>query len=166
MHERDEDPKCQTLKTNRDYVQENHGTTGNGELALKGSCVDSFTQGLSAKILIWKAPELYVKETHLLILKCLSERQKTFGTFPRNGDTGRCHICDLIYLVKVGEGGSHLGTRPLTCRDAGCGQLRILPTPHCNCGSQLGQPTALPTPLPQCSLMPLKAAMHYSQAGH
>lgn len=93
------------LKTNRDYIQENHGTIGNGELALKGSCADSLTQGHSTKTPICKAPRPDVKKIHLLILKCFPERQETFELFPGMetlaGGT-LVTLSSLLKLVRVG----------------------------------------------------------------
>lgn len=47
---------------------------------LKGSCMDSLALGPNSKATVCKAPGPYVKETRLLILKHLLERQEPVET--------------------------------------------------------------------------------------
>ena len=54
------------------------------EKHLKGSCVDSHTPKPSSEAALWKAPKIYVKETHFLILKCCAERQRPVGILSRD----------------------------------------------------------------------------------
>lgn len=61
---------------------------------LKGSYTNSLAMGPSSKATVCKALRLYVKETHLLILKHLLERQEPVGTLSR--DRGGHHFCILL----------------------------------------------------------------------
>ena len=90
-------PECHPLKANEDYILDNYKTGGNGEPTLKGSCTDSLVLGPSTKTWIWKVPAgSYVKETNLLILKHLPERQENVGTLSKNIDNGSHYKCDLF----------------------------------------------------------------------
>lgn len=70
------------------WVEEPVGLTsrrivGNEKYTLKGSYTDSLAKGPSSKTIVCKATRLYVKETHLLFLKHLLEKQEPLGTLSR-----------------------------------------------------------------------------------
>lgn len=61
--------------------------------------------GPQHKTPICKAPRPDVKKTHLLILKCLPERQETFELFPRMETLAGgilVTLSSLLKLVRVG----------------------------------------------------------------
>lgn len=80
-------------------------TGGNGEATLKGLTYRLTGPGTQHKNTSLKNSYTSVKETHLLILKCLSERQETVGTLSRNVDTGEAFLrthSSLLMLMLAG----------------------------------------------------------------
>lgn len=87
-------PKMLGFENLRHFYLGKTQTIGHKELVLKGLAMQTHSKS-STTIPIWKVPRPYVNKNHLLILKCLPEKQETAGTFFRNTDTGMSHISDL-----------------------------------------------------------------------
>lgn len=85
---REMSPKTPGFENKGACVQE----TGNWDSSLKG-LEHRLAQEPSTKAEVWKAPKLYVKEIHLLILKCLLKGQGPDGTLSRDGGTVGYHFC-------------------------------------------------------------------------
>lgn len=69
-------------------------------LLLKG-CTNLTALGSSNKTPVGKSPRLYVKETHLLILKQILERQEFIRTLSWDRSTGRCHFWYFIQTCNI-----------------------------------------------------------------
>lgn len=69
-------------------------------LLLKG-CTNLTALGSSNKTPVGKSPRLYVKETHLLILKQILERQEFIRTLSWDRSTGRYHFWYFIQACNI-----------------------------------------------------------------
>lgn len=87
LHQRDELPRCLTLKTNGAY-RRTIGFQGT-DSPLKGFTLS----GTQCKSRSLKVPGPYLKKIRVLIIKCLPETQKPLTTLSRVKDTGRHYFC-------------------------------------------------------------------------
>lgn len=108
-HKRDEPTKIWALKITRKTIE----LQGKRDPLLKGSYIVSLALKFSANTRIGKASRTQVKETHLLLLGCLPERQENAENLPVDRKTVRCYFCSRIYLVCAHARGCHLGTLTL-----------------------------------------------------
>lgn len=73
LYQKEMPPKHLTLKTNGAYIQENYRAVGNKDFTLTELECWPTCPRTQREAMVWKEPRLYVKETHLLILKHLQE---------------------------------------------------------------------------------------------
>lgn len=95
LSQEDESPKHPLLKNNGAYIQEAQTTVGKWYTSLKGLTCRLTCLGAQHKAVVWKVPSLFVKEIHLLILKCLPEGQGHVRTL-QNG--GMVDIISALFL--------------------------------------------------------------------
>lgn len=74
-----------------------------------------FTYLSVSKTPVWKAPAWLRHGDHLLILKCMPERQKYDETLPRMGTLEDSTLTVLFYPANASSVGHHGATLPLTC---------------------------------------------------
>lgn len=79
-------------------------------LLLNGLYTDSLTLWLSTKAVVWKAHTSHVKETHLLILQHLTERQVPVRALSEDGDSSGCHFYLPLNLTCTKTGEHHFCT--------------------------------------------------------
>ena len=79
------------------------------------------------KAVVRKEPRLYVKETHLLILKYLSEGYKTVGALSGDRILVDSTFMSSFYLVGTSTGGCHFCILTLTHKQK---QENSPPPPH------------------------------------
>lgn len=97
LHQEDQPPQCLALRLMGCLSRRARGQEETKTLLLKG--VHSLTLKFSTEAAAWKAPGVYRKKAHWLILGCVPERQGSVGKFSRDGSTGRHHIFFFLALL-------------------------------------------------------------------
>lgn len=105
----------------------------------------------SAKAAVWKMPEPYLKEIHLLIVKCLPKGQESVRTHFRSWHALFLHSSLTFLVLALASTILHTPSNLLVPTGAPCSCISTLPKqdrwmlcPH-------GIPTVLPKPAGICS---------------